>query len=289
MRSALRDVYDDVAAADRDAEHRFFSRVRLPTGVLKTTEPERLDDLNQLVLPLLPSGDMLELMDVAVSTGITSLEWSRQLTSAGIEHHLVCGDSLVEAEWLPLPGVGDVLLDRDRRDLLFVELFGRPVDPSGGSKKAAVAVCAIRATVWLGRLLRMAFRRVDLVSPAVRACPAVSVIQDDIFVRRPELAARFHALRAANILNRAYFDDEQLRAGIRTLRERIRPGGLLIVCRTHDDGTNHGSIVQLADAGWIVRARIGDGSEIEELLAADGPGDIREDEYQENEGRHDRE
>jgi hypothetical protein len=267
MRSALRDVYDDVAAADQDAAQRFFARVRLSSGVFKTTEPHRLDDVNQLALPLLPSNGPLELMDVAASTGITSLEWSEQLTAAGIGHNLLCGDSHVEGQWLPLPGLGDVLLDRDRGEILFVELFGRPVDPSGGSKKSAVAVRAIRAIVWFGGHLRLPFRRVDLVSPTVRACSAVSVIQDDIFVRRPELRARFHALRAANILNRGYFDDEQLRAGVAALRERLRPGGLLILCRTHDDGTNHGSILQVSDAGWVVTARIGGGSEIEHLLA----------------------
>jgi hypothetical protein len=135
----------------------------------------------------------------------------------------------------------------------------------------------------------MPTRRVDLVSPAVRACSALSVVHDNIFERRPELRARFHALRAANILNRGYFDDEQLRVGIRTLQERLRPGGLLILCRTYDDGTNHGSVLQLAGARWIVAARIGDGSEIEDLLAADSSGNLREDEHQKNEGRHDRE
>jgi hypothetical protein len=186
----------------------------------------------------------------------------------GIEHRLLCGDSHVEGAWLQLPGLGDVLLDHDRREIVFLELFGRTVDPSGGTRKSAVAVPMIRAIVWLGLHLRFPIRNVDLVDPTVRSSPAVSVIQDDIFLRRPELCGRFHVLRAANILNRAYFDDEQLRAGVATLRERLRPGGLLIVCRTHDDGANHGSIVQATDGGWIVAARIGDGSEIEDLIAA---------------------
>jgi hypothetical protein len=268
MRSALRDVHNDVEALDRDETHRFFSRVRLPSGVFKATEPHRLDDLNRLVRPLLPSDRPLELMDVAASTGITSLEWSEQLAAAGIEHHLLCGDSHVEGAWLALPGLGDVLLDHDRREILFLELFGRAVDPSGGTRKSALAVPAIRAIVWLGLHLRLPVRYVDLVDPRVRSSPAVSVIRDDIFLRRPELYRRFHVLRAANILNRAYFDDEQLRAGVATLRERLRPGGLLIVCRTHDDGANHGSIVQATDKGWILAARIGDGSEIEDLIAA---------------------
>jgi hypothetical protein len=268
MRSSLRDVYSGAGAGDRDEAHRFFSRVRLPSGVFKATEPHRLDDLNDLALPLLPSERPLELMDVAASTGITSLEWSEQLTAAGIEHRLLCGDSHVEGAWLRLPGVGDVLLDRDRRELLFLELFGRAVDPSGRSGKSRLAVPAIRAIVRLGVHLRFPVRWVDLVGPAVRASPAVSVIQDDVFEQRPDLRARFHVLRAANILNRAYFPEDRLVAGIASLRERLRPGGLLIVCRTHDDGANHGSVMQAAGDGWTVAARIGGGSEIEDLLAA---------------------
>jgi hypothetical protein len=266
MRSALRDVYDGVGAADRDEAQRLFSRVRLPSGVFKATEPQRLDDLNRLAQPLLPSDRPLELMDVAASTGITSLEWSEQLAAAGIEHHLLCGDSHVGGAWLQLPGLGDVLLDRDCREILFLELFGRAVDPTGGTRKSALAVPGIKVIVWLGLHLRLRVRYVDFVDPTVRSAPAVSVIQDDIFLRRPELYGRFHVLRAANILNRAYFDDEQLRAGVATLRGRLRPGGLLIVCRTHDDGANHGSILQATEGGWIVAARIGDGSEIEDLI-----------------------
>jgi hypothetical protein len=261
-------VYAGAGAGDRDEAHRFFSRVRLPSGVFKATEPHRLDDVNDLARPLLPSERPLEVMDVAASTGITSLEWSEQLSAAGIEHRLLCGDSHVEGAWLPLPGLGDVLLDRDRRELLYLELFGRPVNTSGRSGKSRFAVPPIKAVVWLALHMRYPVRQVDLVDPAVRASPAVSVIQDDVFERRPDLQARFHVLRAANILNRAYFPEDQLRAGIASLRERLRPGGLLIVCRTHDGGTNHGSIVQAADGGWTVAGRIGEGSEIEDLLAA---------------------
>jgi hypothetical protein len=267
MRSSLRDVYSGAGAGDRDEAHRFFARVRLPSGVFKATQPRRLDDLNDLALPLLPSERPLELMDVAVSTGVTSLEWSEQLAAAGIEHRLLCGDSHVEGAWLRFPG-GDVLLDHGRREILFLELLGRTVDPSGGSGKSRLVMPLVRAIVWLGLHLRLPVRQIDLVAPAVRDSPAVSVIEDDIFVHRPDLRARFHVLRAANILNRAYFGEDRLVAGIASLRERLRPGGFLIVCRTHDDGTNHGSIVQATDGGWTVAARIGDGSEIEDLLTA---------------------
>ena len=65
----------------------------------------------------------------------------------------------------PLSRLGDVLLDHDRREILFLELFGRAVDPSGGTRKSALAVPATRAIVWLGLHLWLPVRYVDLVDP----------------------------------------------------------------------------------------------------------------------------
>jgi SAM-dependent methyltransferase len=265
MRSVLRDVYADVAVRSDDTERRFFSRVKLRSGVFKTTESHRLDDVNRLAAQLLPDKRPLELMDVAISSGITTLEWSQQLTAAGIAHHLVAGDSNIEGEWLSFAGV-DVLLDGDRREVLFADLFGRGVDVSGSSIRAALAMRAIRMLARASRPLRLRVRHVELVTPRLRECPTVSVIEDDIFTRRKELTGRFDAVRAANILNRHYFDDAQIRAAVANLRNRLRPDGLLIVCRTHDDGTNHGAFLRRASNGWVVVARIGDGSEIEDLI-----------------------
>lgn len=265
MRSVIRDVFGDVAAPDPDAEFRLFTRIRLPSGVLKTTQARRLDDLNERAVRLLPESRPLELMDVATSTGITTVEWSEHLSAAGVEHHLVAGDSHTEAVWVSLPLVGEVLVDRDG-NVLLAEILGRAVDPSGATTRSALAIPVLRAAARCAGLLRLPARRVELVSSRVRES-AVDVVEDDIFVPQPELRGRFHAVRAANILNEGYFDDATLRAAISALRERLRPGGLLIVCRTHEDGSNHGSFFRAEGEGWTVVDRIGGGSEIERLFA----------------------
>jgi hypothetical protein len=261
MRSVIRDVFGDRAAPDPDAEFRLFTRIRLPSGVLKTTQARRLDDLNELALRVLPADRPLELMDVATSTGITTVEWSEQLSAAGVDHRILAGDSHLEAEWVSLPLVGDVLADRDG-NVLLAEVLGRAVDPSGTTTRSALVLPLLKAAA-----RRLPSRPVELVSSRVRECPAIEVVQDDIFVTRPELQSRFHAVRAANILNEGYFDDAQLRAAVATLRERLRPGGLLVVCRTHEDGSNHGSFFRADREGWTVVERIGGGSEIEHLIA----------------------
>jgi hypothetical protein len=261
-RSAIRDVYDTVGPPSERAEERFFTRVRLPGGVFKTTQPHRLDDLNRLVEKLLPGDGPLELMDVAISSGITTREWSEQLTLAGIAHRMLAGDSHINGEWLPFVW-GDMLLDQERSHVLYADIVGRSVNTSGDSTRSLLAVRVLKL---FARLFRANIQQVELVSPKLRDCTAIEVVEDDIFSRREEMSGRFHALRAANILNRGYFDDASIRAGVANLAERLRPDGLLIVCRTHEDGTNHGTVFRLTEGQWVRAARIGNGSEIEDLV-----------------------
>jgi hypothetical protein len=265
MRPVIREVYDENAHPSEETEELFFTRIRLPNGVYKTTEAHRLDDLNQLVTRLLPAERPLALMDVGISSGITTLDWSEQLTGAGVAHQIVAGDSHTGGEWLSL-GWTDLLFDRDRRDLLYADLFGFGLNVSSDSIHSALVARALKLLARLSRFLRPELRYVELVSPRLRDCRAITVVEDDIFNRRPEMTGRFHALRAANILNRGYFDDPHLREAVANLQDRLRQGGLFIVCRTRPDGTNHGTVFQLARGRSAAVARIGDGSEIEDLI-----------------------
>src|SRR5437899_12284482 len=73
-------------------ERSFFTSIRLKNGTYKTTHGRRLDDLNDIVNRCLPRGRRLDLMDVAVSSGITTMAWMRSLDSLGIAHHMTAGD-----------------------------------------------------------------------------------------------------------------------------------------------------------------------------------------------------
>jgi polysaccharide pyruvyl transferase WcaK-like protein len=79
-------------------------------------------------------------------------------------------------------------------------------------------------------------------------------------------------LRAANILNRGYFDERVLRAMLANLRERLRDGGLLVICRTSTHGdVNNGTLFRLdPERRLCPLARLNAGSEIE-TLALDLP------------------
>jgi hypothetical protein len=53
---------------------------------------------------------------------------------------------------------------------------------------------------------------------------------------------------------------------ISNLKMRLSKHGLLIVCRTKADRSNHGTIFQLQGDSFTALGRIGDGSEVEHLV-----------------------
>lgn len=113
---------------------------------------------------------------------------------------------------------------------------------------------------------RLRKQKVPLVSKKVNG--NIKMEGDDVLSPNPrEYIRAFDVVRAANILNRGYFDDQVLRKIIATLRERLKPGGLFVVCRTWvDTGRNHGTIFQLREDGFVALRRLNQGSEIENLV-----------------------
>ena len=137
--------------ASPEVEKIFFAKLRLPNGTWKTTYPHRLDDLNDLLLPHLPRDRALAVMDVAVSSGVSTLEWAEQLSANGIEHRLVAADLITDG-WLKSWGeCVAVLFDDSGRDPLLLEV--------------GQAMLPIRSERRFAKLLR------PLLSPLLRGAP----------------------------------------------------------------------------------------------------------------------
>lgn len=211
-------------------ERRLFEKLRLPNGTWKTTYRHRLGDLDRLLLELLPRDRELELMDVAVSSGISTAEWSAQLAAAGVRHRLLAGDLIVSARLLTWGGRVALLSDAGGREPLLLELGGAAV-PLRSERRV------VRATrpplAWLLRRASVAKRQrqVPLIAAEARQAPEIEVVEDDVMVPG-RFPGRFDALRAANLLQRSYFDEPTLLRLIANLRDRLREGGLLAICQT---------------------------------------------------------
>jgi hypothetical protein len=264
----------------------FFKSVGLPNGTWKTTSHRRLDDVNALVQQHLPANRPLEVMDVACSSAVSSVEWLESLTNAGVDCHMTAGDASVNAFVLSVGNKLHALVDKHGRVMQY-EVSGTGLEVPLRKRKIpkyGVPVLLVKTLAKLlgptlsdpkraarGERWGMRWRPVQLVSPSIRGRRHINVVEDDILVNRGYVRC-FHVLRAANILNLGYFDKPTLFAMLFNLRERLRDGGRLVVCRTDRDNVNHGTVFGLdAERRLRVLARLNGGSEIEPIALSLAP------------------
>jgi hypothetical protein len=263
-----------------EQEAALFGSIRLRNGTLKATNHHRLDDLNALVMREWRRLDHKphKIMDVGASSGTASLEWSDSLTCAGIDADIVATDLCIRASLARLVPSYDVLLDHDGRVLQHI-VCDRPVrwylnGPHDFLKAGGYVVVALNMVASALLLFTNARRRakdVLLVSPHARNRARLSFIEDDVMAPNPDhLRGQFDAIRVSNLLLLKYFDTAHIRRALDNLKDRLAGvGSFLIVNRTIEDGTNHGTMFRVNEmAKFEVVARMQTGSEIEDIVLA---------------------
>jgi hypothetical protein len=246
-----------------EVERRFFGKVCLPNGTWKTTYPDRLDDVNRKLRELLPEGTDLKLMDIAVSSGISTLEWSDQLLAEGLAHRIVAGDIDPDGRLMSWGGWFAVLFNESGRPLL---LEVGPLTLSVYSSRRLIRFARPLLIAGL-RLFARRSRPVPLVSRRLRQRPEIELVRDDVTVPG-RFESSFDVIRAANLVQPAYFNEQTMRAIVINLRDRLREGGLLLLCRTDGEGTNRATIFRRRGEHFAVEVSINGGSEVKDLVLA---------------------
>ncbi len=118
----------------------FFKSVGLPNGTWKTTSHRRLDDLNALVLQHLPERRPLDVMDVACSSAVSSVEWLESLQQAGVDCRMVAGDASVNAFVLSIGKNLHALVDRHGRTMQY-EIGGIGLEVPCASARFPATAC----------------------------------------------------------------------------------------------------------------------------------------------------
>jgi len=253
----------------------FFAGIRLSNKTYKKTATGRLRDLDAIVIRLARGKGWHNpaVLDVGVSSGVTTLELQEAMVADGFEPKFIGTDIAINA-WIVriAPGIRVLVDSRDRP--LQYELFGiglrawnRRLDYVTGYR---LLTRLARHFVHTGSNLNR--QAVKLISRRTNAARAVlEIVEGDLSVPNQSFKKRFDIIRAANILNRGYFDPEKLLGMIGNLKDYARgPGSLIVVNRTHDDGINHGTVFETTpDGGLRAVERIGSGSEIEGLMLGD--------------------
>lgn len=268
IRSILLGSKED-SSLSRDFE--FFRGLRLANGTCKTTGAGRLQDVDQLVVASLGAARPIRCLDAGASIGVTTIDLLGRLRTSGFEPTCLLVDISISAAVVECFGL--TLLVDPTGKILCLEGFNvlqfRP-----DSNAVAIRSRLGRGLFGLleGILRRFktsgGMRRTDvqLVAPEVRASTDIEILEHDLLQPLTGVGT-FDVVRAANILNRAYFDDATLRRMTANLINVLDRDGLLVVCRTDETGRTNGSIFQLVDARILqVVARLGEGSEVESLV-----------------------
>lgn len=259
-------------------EREFWSSLRLSNRTFKTTTEKRLGDLNAAAIGYWRETGFApqSVLDVAASSGVTSIEWLQAMRAAGFAPQMVATDISLNAKIVRLLPFYSVLVrDNAKMEPMQHILFGLPLTPYfnygiRSSLGAAVTYLLYRPLRALAAPITSE-KPVQLVSPKVRAVGGITFVEDDLFdsTSKAGLGA-FDVVRAANILNLGYFPEAVLRKALANLKAVLRgPGSFLIVVRSHADGSNHGGMYRLTAAHHFELVRsVGQGSEIGDLVLA---------------------
>lgn len=273
-------------------EDALFRDIRLPNGTAKETRRARLDPLSKWWAEQLGEvGGSLRVLDVGISSGVTTHEWLEWFRRHGYEVTGVGVDLYIHAMLLR-GGDVELLMTLDGR-LLCATILGRRFSAEWGfdpfsRAKRALPVSFARS---LSRILHACFAR-DLAQPPGRLEPcrmgarlgfeawyvpllANSARADrDLTFREASLfdlspvTGEFDLVRAANILNDSYFAKTALQEGFAEIATKVRDGGQICVCRTDDSGRTSATLWRRCGDRFEVMARMNGGSEAEAAVAS---------------------
>jgi hypothetical protein len=254
----------------RQAENELYRSIKTSNGTRKSTEPHRLHLIDDLLFDTVSRLKLIPrcVMDVGVSSGVTTLEWMREFDKRDLPVTMIATDLAMKVYMFQI-GRNICALTETNGHLLQMEIFGKPIyayrrrrDYFTGGVIWRNALCGF-ARSRLSKCLRQG--PYYLVTPALRGQDRIVLLEDNILAPSPkDLTGCVDIIRIANLIQRVYFTDNEIRRCVQTIRERCRgENSLVIVCRNKPGGLE-GSILRLTDRKeFVVEARLGPGSEVE--------------------------
>ena len=242
-------------------------------GTWKRTSRGRLPCAERMICAHLvpPAAGEIAVLDLGASDGITTLDLAAALRTAfGDRVRVFLTDLNL---WLLRYRKGPVVEYRAANGEPIMARIGRVGlrlarerhDQERGADPIAAAYLMCRG-------LRQSMRldaRISLIHPLVARDPAITAMELDCVARVPELAGRFAAIRASNVLNPGYFSPAQMQAAIGNMHAYLRERGCIVISRNQDGPTGeveNGSVWRKTGERFAHVADFGAGSEIKSLL-----------------------
>lgn len=258
-----------------EEEAYFFTWLKTGNATFKRTQAGRFRDVDSaMLLQIEAAGGRLDaILDIGISSGTTTLELLDAARTAGHDTRITATDRSLAARLVNWPLGFSALLEPDGHILQY-GIFGRPLRAWRRRLDYVTGMALVQKLAqWtIGRAARRAAmkkqaRDVALVSPRLAGTRGVELVEDDVTRGNAAFESRFDLVRAANILNRDYFDEKTLSRAAGNLMRYLRgEGSWLFIIRTHEDGQQNGTLFRRQGNGLAVAHRFGRGSEIETLV-----------------------
>ncbi len=265
----------------REDEYAFFSSIKLENGTTKTTDRNRMRDVDRWFYEFLPKTEVQKILDVGISSGITTVELCELLDAKNTPYLVSAMDSDLTAYLLILGGDRSVLVDK-RGNPIHFEMNGKGFGYVKGTNlkhRIERALLKFKTKMLVNFRLKNNFdrpkniaeknglevRAINLVCREITENPRIKLLEESVFAENA--AEKYGVIRAANILNKGYFSDAQLLEAVRKLANRLERDGFLLVCRTNAEGQNNASLFRLnRENEFEITGRFGEGSEIENIV-----------------------
>lgn len=245
----------------KESHHLLMNNILLDNGVAKTTQPGRFAEIDSWLAQNLHES-CVSIHDIAVSSGITSLELKQKLESDGYKVNLSISDKFMSLRYFKrnfityyydidgnfvLGNIFGIVAQRNCNKFFFITRLLSKVMSKNAKK------CFDNS---LPELL--------LLHPEVCSSidqKEVTFINYDIF--KTSIYNEFDVVRAMNILNPIYFDVNEIKRAVRLIFSSLKEGGVLIVGRTHlEDKKNHVSVYEKKDGLFKHIKSFNGGSEV---------------------------
>lgn len=230
----------------------------------KTTNYDRFPETTRLLANMSFARPPV-VLDVGASDGSASLAVMKQLPFT----RYYVTDRHIKAHASPT-GLGMFLCDAEARPWLYANRCVVVHNDLDGAQWPFNAIAARIFRRFDSSKLRGG-QDVYMINPdlAAKRSDRIRIEQYSIFEEWPYEKADL--VIAANLLNRVYFSDSELRAGLDRLRDAMRDGAMLAVIenRNREAGSvEQSTVFRRSGKHFVVEARVGAGSDIQDLVTA---------------------
>ena len=249
--------------SDKDLYNDLICSLRYGDVTGKETYPNRLAEIDVDIVKLLRAGDTFH--DVGCSSGITTLDLYNRMKAAKLAANITISDRFTSfqiagkyitqvtcrQDGLRQVYLGKVLFDPNLSSLFFVSKLLFPVFKMVGapSKQSVSDLEEIR-----------------LLDPEVEQLVQggkMNLLDFNVF-EGDERQYRF--VRCMNLLNKSYFESDDIAKGLRVLASSVSDGGFLCIGRTNDKRTNNATLFKRSGEHFLIEKQYGNGSEILDIV-----------------------